>query len=141
MSINNPFSKPAQKKQAPTTKVVQKDATRENVKKQLINALEKAKDNSLQGLKITSEQIAKEIEEEVFSQNDNSCKKREYRDKIRKLEMKLKGARNNFIREILKKGILSVVDFCNLSDKDLNDDNYYRTLEDNYYKKTGESKK
>lgn len=48
--------------------------------------------------------------------------------------MKLKGPRNNFIREILKRGIISVVDFCNLQDKELSDDNYFRKLEENYNK-------
>ena len=98
MSLTNPFGKASQKKSTakPVTKV---DSTRENVKKQLMNALEKNKDNSLQGLKLTSEQIAIEIEEEVFKQNDNSAQKREYRDKIRNLEMRIKGIRNNFIRD------------------------------------------
>ena len=128
MSLTNPFGKASQKKSTakPVTKV---DSTRENVKKQLMNALEKNKDNSLQGLKLTSEQIAIEIEEEVFKQNDNSSQKREYRDKIRNLEMRIKGIRNNFIREILKKGLISVSDFCNLNEKDLKDDNYFKKLE------------
>ena len=128
MSLTNPFGKAAQKKSIakPVTKT---DSTRENVKKQLMNALEKNKDNSLQGLKLTSEQIAIEIEEEVFKQNDNSSQKREYRDKIRNLEMRIKGIRNNFIREILKKGLISVSDFCNLNEKDLKDDNYFKKLE------------
>ena len=128
MSLTNPFGKASQKKSTakPVTKV---DSIRENVKKQLMNALEKNKDNSLQGLKLTSEQIAIEIEEEVFKQNDNSAQKREYRDKIRNLEMRIKGIRNNFIREILKKGLISVSDFCNLNEKDLKDDNYFKKLE------------
>lgn len=128
MSLTNPFGKAPQKKS--TAKPVAKtDSTRENVKRQLMNALEKNKDNSLQGIKLTSEQIAIEIEEEVFKQNDNSAQKREYRDKIRNLEMRIKGIRNNFIREILKKGLISVSDFCNLNEKDLKDDNYFKKLE------------
>ena len=132
MSLTNPFAKPAPKKNIPFSKPIQKnDSTRENVKKQLINALEKAKDNLLQDLKLTSEEIAKEIEEEVFKQNDDSSRSKAYRDKIRKLEMRIKGPRNNFIREILKKGLLSVIDFCNLNDKDLMDENYFKKLEGN----------
>ena len=77
MSLNNPFAKPTQKKPTTSSKPIQKnDSTRENVKKQLINSLEKTKDNSLQGLKLNSEQIAKEIEEQVYAQNDNSCQKK-----------------------------------------------------------------
>ena len=130
MSINNPFAKSIQKKPVQPAKQVQKnDSTRENVKRQLINALDKSKDNSISGLKITSEEIAKEIEEEIFKQNNNSSQKREYRDKIRKIEMRLKGPRNNFIREIIKKGKISINDFCNMNDKDLMDDNYFKKLD------------
>ena len=118
-SLTDPFAKPTQKHLKAQKPSVKKDSTRENVKRQLINALEKSKDNSLPGLKLTSEQIAIEIEEEVYKQNENSCQKREYRDKIRNLEMRIKGIRNNFIRELLKKGILSVNEFCNLNEKDL----------------------
>ena len=91
MSLTNPFAKPKPKQpQTSSNPVPRVDSTRENVKKTLINALEKHKDDSIQGLIKTSEQIAIEIEQEVFEQNDNSSKKREYRDKIRKLEMRIK---------------------------------------------------
>ena len=127
MSFQNPFAKQNSKKTQvqsnPTPKV---DSTRENVKKTLINALEKQKDNTIQNLVKTSEQIAIEIEQEIYEQNDNSAKSRSYRDKIRKLEMRIKGMRNNHIREILKKGILSVHDFCNLDEKNLNDENFFK---------------
>ena len=137
----NPFAKPTPKKPAQPPKPVQKnDSTRENVKRQLINALDKMKDSSCKGLKITSEQIAKEIEEEIYKQNDNSSQKREYRDKIRKLEMRLKGSRNNFIRETIKKGKISVVDFCNLNEKDLMDDNYFKKLEGDEIEEKNEQK-
>ena len=43
--------------------------------------------------------------------------------------MRIKGMRNNHIRELLKKEIISVKDFCNLNDKELNDDNYFKNLE------------
>ena len=127
MSLQNPFAKPVPKQNAEKSKqVVKKDSTRENVKKQLINALEKNKDNTIKDLKFTSEQIAIEIEEEVFKQNDESSKNRGYRDKIRKLEMRIKGMRNNHIRDILKKGLLSVNEFCNLDEKELNNENFFK---------------
>ena len=127
MSFTNPFAKSGPKKEQTSSSHTPKiDATRENVKKQLINALEKNKDNSIQNLVKTSEQIAIEIEQEVYEQNDNSAKNREYRDKIRKLEMRIKGMRNNYIREILKNGALSVHDFCNLDEKSLNDENFFK---------------
>ena len=132
MSFQNPFakqnSKQSQIQSNPTPKV---DSTRENVKKTLINALEKQKDNTIQNLVKTSEQIAIEIEKEIYEQNDNSSKSKSYRDKIRKLEMRIKGMRNNYIREILKKGILSVHDFCNLDEKSLNDENFFKKFEKN----------
>ena len=127
MSLQNPFAKPVPKQNTEKSKqVVKKDSTRENVKKQLINALEKNKDNTIKDLKFTSEQIAIEIEEEVFKQNDESSKNRGYRDKIRKLEMRIKGMRNNHIRDILKKGLLSVNEFCNLDEKELNNENFFK---------------
>ena len=142
MSLTNPFAKPAPKKTAAPSKPIQKtDATRENVKKQLLNALEKSKDTSLKDIKLTSEEIAKEIEEQIFKQNDDSSKSKQYRDKIRKLEMRLKGPRNNYIRELLKKGKLSVFDFCNINDKDLMDDKYFKQLEGNTTENTDEPKK
>ena len=70
MSFQNPFAKQNSKKTQvqsnPTPKV---DSTRENVKKTLINALEKQKDNTIQNLVKTSEQIAIEIEQEIYEQN------------------------------------------------------------------------
>ena len=131
-SLKDPFAKNVSKNNTTASKPIQKtDSTRETVKKQLINALDKSKDKLLQDLKLSSEEIAKEIEEEVFVQNDNSSKSKAYRDKIRKLEMRLKGPRNNFIRELLKKGKLSVNEYCNLNDKDLMDDKYYKKYEEN----------
>ena len=130
MSLTNPFAKANPKKPQVQSNLIPKvDSTRENVKKTLINDLEKGKDNLIQGLTKTSEQIAIEIEQEVYEQNDNSSKSRSYRDKIRKLGMRIKGMRNNHIRELLKKEIISVKDFCNLNDKELNDDNYFKNLE------------
>ena len=130
MSFTNPFAKSGPKKEQTSSSHAPKvDSTRENVKKQLINALEKSKDNSIPNLVKTSEQIAIEIEQEVYEQNDNSAKNRGYRDKIRKLEMRIKGMRNNYIREILKKGELSVHDFCNLDEKNLNDENFFKKFQ------------
>ena len=75
MSLTNPFAKPAAKENKQTVKQAPKlDSLRENVKKQLTNALEKSKDATIPNIKYTSEEIAKEIEEEVFIQNDESSK-------------------------------------------------------------------
>ena len=53
-SLTDPFAKPTQKHLKAQKPSVKKDSTRENVKRQLINALEKSKDNSLPGLKFIS---------------------------------------------------------------------------------------
>ena len=64
MSLTNPFAKPTVKENKQTVKQAPKNnSLRENVKKQLINALEKSKDANIPDLKYSSEEIAKEIEE------------------------------------------------------------------------------
>ena len=126
MSFSHPFEKKNKEiKNNCNWNSVKKDMTRENVKKQLINALDFKSDNNC---KFSSEDLALEIEEEIYKQNDNNSKSKDYRDKIRKIELRIKGNRNLFIREILKKGLISVKDFCKLDEKILNDDNYFRKL-------------
>ena len=126
MSFSHPFEKKNKEiKNNCNWNSVKKDMTRENVKKQLINALDFKSDNNC---KFSSEYLALEIEEEIYKQNDNNSKSKDYRDKIRKIELRIKGNRNLFIREILKKGLISVKDFCKLDEKILNDDNYFRKL-------------
>ena len=144
MSINDPFAKPSSKKSTQIQKSVQKiDTMRENVKKQLMNALEKDKDKSTEGLKFNSEEIAKQIEQIIYEQNDNSSQSKFYRDKIRKLEGRIKGIRNKLIRDILKKGLFSITDFCNLNEKDLNDENFFKKFQtdDNINKNDDKGKK
>ena len=86
MSLTNHFAKQTSKQTRVNSNPIPKiDSTGGNVKKSLINALEKQKDDSIQNLQKTSEQIAIEIEQEIYEQNDNSSKSRAYRDKIHKL--------------------------------------------------------
>ena len=124
-SISNPFGKKTQVKTDITQSQTKKDATRENVKKTLLNSLEKKKDGNS---KFSSEKIALEIEEEIYKQNNNNSKCKDYRDKIRKIEIRIKGSRNLFIREILKNGLIDIKTFCELDEKTLNDDNYFKNL-------------
>ncbi len=97
------------------------------MKKTLINALEPKKDENC---KYTSEKIALEIEEEIYKQNNNSSQSKSYREKIRKIELRIKGSRNLFIRKILKNGLIEIKTFCELDEKTLNDDNYFKQLSD-----------
>ena len=135
MSINqvkkNPFAKAQAHKTLSTStnvNVDKKDATRENVKKQLLNALDVNADAKISNLQYTSEKLSVEIEENIFKQNGNVSQSKGYRDKIRKFELRIKGTRNAYIREILKKGLLSVNEFCALDDKTLNDESYFKKL-------------
>ena len=123
MSLSNPFGKKPEKKIESTQNKNKKDSTRENVKKALMNALEPKKDGNF---KFSSEKIALEIEEEIFKQNNNNSQCKGYRDKIRKIEFRIKGNRNLYIREMLKEGLIEINIFCGLDDKNLNDDNYNR---------------
>jgi hypothetical protein len=124
-SISNQFGKKTQVKTDITQSQTKKDATRENVKKTLLNSLEKKKDGNS---KFSSEKIALEIEEEIYKQNNNNSKCKEYREKIRKIELRIKGTRNLFIREILKNGLIDIKTFCELDEKTLNNDNYFNNL-------------
>ena len=125
MITKDPFAKRTQTKTESNQHHVKKDATRENVKKTLLNALEPKKDGNS---KFSAEKISLEIEEEIFKQNNNISQCKGYRDKIRKIELRIKGNRNLFIREILKNGLIDIKTFCELEEKVLNDDNYFKNL-------------
>ena len=125
MSLSDPFAKKKQIKTESNQHKVKKDVTRENVKKSLLQILEpKTDENS----KFSAEKISLEIEEEIFKQNNNVSQCKCYREKIRKIELRIKGVRNLFVREILKKGLIDIKTFCELEDKVLNDDNYFKNL-------------
>ena len=126
----NPFAKGPSTHRNPTSNATleKKDASRENAKKQLLNSLEPRTDSSIEGIKFTAEQLSVEIEGLVYKSNGNVSQSKDYRDKIRKYELRIKGNRNSFIREILKKGIITAEAFCSLEDKVLNDDNHFKSL-------------
>ena len=126
----NPFAKGPSTHRNPTSNATleKKDASRENAKKQLLNSLEPRTDSSIEGIKFTAEQLSVEIEGLVYKSNGNVSQSKDYRDKIRKYELRIKGNRNSFIREILKKGVITAEAFCSLEDKVLNDDNHFKSL-------------
>lgn len=98
-------------------------------------------DSQITDLKFTSEALSREIEQCVFSLFNNSQDKK-YRDKIKKITTRLKGSRNQIVRNPLKRGTLTVEDFCNLDDKKLNEDSYFSKFNpnDNVDEKTNRSK-
>ena len=104
------------------------NTTRELVVKFLTAILKVSNDNSKEGLEFTSEQIAREIEEEIFRQNNYFSGSEEYRERAKKIKDRLSGEENNFIREMLKKGKISVKEFCNLDDRNLVDNNYLKNI-------------
>ena len=89
--------------------------------------LDQNNDNYREGLKFTSAQLAREIEEEIFRQN-NFCESEQFRKKVRIIKKRLEGEQNNFIREMLKKGKISVKDFCSLDERDLMNNDYLKSL-------------
>ncbi|MCQ2821157.1 MAG: hypothetical protein MJ252_28185, partial [archaeon] len=146
--LSNPFARGGAKKTAHNTNSKpQTDASRENAKKQLLNALEPRTDNQIEDLKYSSQDLSLKIEELIYNESEGSSennedtkdkrgkaknpnKARAYRDKIRKIEIRLKGTRNKHIRDMLKKGELDVNEFCSLDEKTLNDDNYFKKKSD-----------
>ena len=126
----NPFAKGPSipKNQVPHSTVEKKDASRENAKKQLLNSLEPRSDSQIENIVLTSEQLSIELEGKIYAQSGNVSQSKDYRDKIRKYELRIKGSRNQNIREILKKGIITPEQFCSLDEKTLTNDNYFKSL-------------
>lgn len=126
----NPFAKGPSipKNQVSHSTVEKKDASRENAKKQLLNSLEPRNDSQIENIVLTSDQLSIEIEGKIYAQSGNISQSKDYRDKIRKYEMRIKGSRNQNIREILKKGIITPEQFCSLDEKTLTNDNYFKSL-------------
>ena len=98
----NPFAKGPSipKNQVPHSTVEKKDASRENAKKQLLNSLEPRSDSQIENIVLTSEQLSIELEGKIYAQSGNVSQSKDYRDKIRKYELRIKGSRNQNIREI-----------------------------------------
>ena len=127
MHFSNPFEKKSNIKIQgnDNQNLNKKDITRENVKKNLIVALDKKNDNLF---KFNSEKIALEIEEEIYQLNGNDSKNKSYREKIKKIESRIKGSKNRFIRDALKNGLIDVKSFCQIDDNNFHDDNYFKKL-------------
>jgi hypothetical protein len=100
---------------------------RENIKKQLLDALEPQNDSS-QNFKFDSKQLSTDMEISIFEITGKNSKDKSYREKSKKIVSRLKGNRNAHIRKLLKTGIISVNDFCSLNDKQMDDDGYFNKL-------------
>jgi hypothetical protein len=96
---------------------------REQIKKQIIEALDSG--TQIEHPKFTAEQLSTEIEGSVYELTGKNSKDKAYREKTKKVINRLKGNRNQIVRNVLKNGVLSVQDFTKLSDKEIDDDSYF----------------
>lgn len=96
---------------------------RESIKKQLIDALESKTDNA--NLKWTSAQLSVDLENAIYELTGKNSKDKAYREKSKKIVGRIKGARNNNIRNILKAGTIEVSEFTSMPDKQLDDDSTF----------------
>ena len=98
---------------------------RENIKKQLFEALEEKSDLNV---KTDSKTLSNLLEEAIFEVTGKNSKDRSYREKSKKIHLKLKGPRNANVRKALKLNFISPKDFCSLNDKQLEDESYFNGL-------------
>jgi hypothetical protein len=96
---------------------------REQIKKQIFEALESG--TQIENPKYTSDQLSIDIESSVYELTGKNSKDKAYREKTKKVINRLKGNRNQVVRNILKNGTISVSEFTKLSDKEIDDDNYF----------------
>jgi hypothetical protein len=95
---------------------------REQIKKQLLESFDISTDSSSN---FTSEQLATEIENIIFEKSGKDSKSKPYREKTKRIISRVKGTRNQVVRNVLKSGIFTVEDLCKMTDKELEDDNYF----------------
>lgn len=122
--------------QKPAVDQEKKDNMRESAKRALLKVLQ-GKCNSQDNFKFTPEELSDEIEKNVYEKTGNNSQNKEYREKIKLIEMRLNGNSNTYIREALRRGNIEVVSFSTLDNKVLNDTGYFQSK---YQKKTEENK-
>jgi hypothetical protein len=96
---------------------------REQIKKQFTEALESG--TQIENPVFTSDQLGIDIESLCFSLTGENSKDKAYRDKTKRIINRLKGNRNQIVRNILKNGTLSAQEFANIKDKEMDDDSYF----------------
>lgn len=101
---------------------------REQIKKQLLDALELQADSTVKDLKLKSDELSINLENSIFDITGKNSKDKKYREKTKKIITRLKGTRNQTIRTLLKSVIITVEDFCKLPDKILDDDAYFNKI-------------
>ena len=116
---------------------------REQIKKQLLDSLEEKNDDKVTNLKFKSSELCLNFENSIFELTGKNSKDKSYREKTKKIIGRIKGARNNNIRIMLKSDILSVEEICKMSDKQIDDEAYFTKLanDNNLGKATGDNKK
>jgi hypothetical protein len=101
--------------------------TRDQIRKQLIEAFDLQ--DSVNEVKFTIAQVAENIEREVFEICDNDCKSKAYRDKCKKIIMRLKGKRNKHLRQLIREGLLDIAGLCKMNDEQLDDEKHFTKIE------------
>jgi hypothetical protein len=96
---------------------------REQIKKQISEALDSG--TQIDSPKFPTEQLSHDIENEIFELTGKNSKDKTYREKTKRIIARLKGNRNQIVRNVLKNGVLLAQDFTKLSDKEIDDDNYF----------------
>ena len=114
---------------------------REQIKKQLLDSLEEKNDNAVNSLKFKSSELSLQFENSIFELTGKNSKDKSYREKTKKIITRIKGARNNNIRIMLKSGIIHVDEICKMSDKQIDDESYFTNLanENNLGKASGDN--
>ena len=108
---------------------------REQIKKQIIDALDAGTQDS--SVQFNSEQLAIEIENSVFESKGKNSKDKLYRERTKKIITRIKGTRNQIVRTVLKTGVFTVEDLSKMTDKELDDDNFFNKFskgDDNHNK-------
>ena len=114
---------------------------REQIKKQLLDSLEEKNDNTVKDLKFKSTELSLNFENNIFELSGKNSKDKSYREKTKKIIGRIKGARNNNIRIMIKSGIISIEELCKMSDKQIDDESYFTKLanENNLGKSSGDN--
>jgi hypothetical protein len=103
------------------------DHVREQIRKQLVEAFDLQ--DSVNESKYEITEVADFIEKEIYNLSEGDVKGKLYRDKCKKIIMRLKGKRNQHIRQMLREGGLDIALLCKMSDVQLDDDNQFKKVE------------
>ena len=141
-SVVNPFARtlPVPQKKQIQPPVQKVDTAREDIKKRILESLD-SQSEVIENAKLSSEELAIELENFIFEITGKNSRDKSYREKSKKIMSRLKGARNSQLRASLRTAKMTASDFCKLSDKQLDDDSYFEKLFNNGTSANTEPKK